>query len=73
MTVTEAKLLYPNSPIVFKSVNQTDDATYDSQDSVCRSEGGKLLPRLTQANLKDLVYYCGLSIYFFSFLSNCSI
>ncbi|ROT63081.1 hypothetical protein C7M84_019045 [Penaeus vannamei] len=46
-------------PIVFKSVNQTDDATYDSQDSVCRSEGGKLLPRLTQANLKDLVYYYG--------------
>ncbi|XP_037801306.1 uncharacterized protein LOC119596205 [Penaeus monodon] len=46
-------------PVVFKSVNETNNASYDSQDSLCRSEGGKLLPRLTRAVLKDLVYYYG--------------
>ncbi|XP_047501781.1 uncharacterized protein LOC125047550 [Penaeus chinensis] len=46
-------------PIVFKSVNETDNASYDSQDAICRSEGGRLLPRLTGAVLKDLDYYYG--------------
>ncbi|XP_042879313.1 mucin-5AC-like [Penaeus japonicus] len=44
-------------PTVFLSLGATANATYESQDAVCRSEGGQVLPRLTRPVLDDIIYY----------------